>query len=109
MSFTKNNQSNIENSEENNSETSGLIGKIMPYIPLILEDFTGQKMRMGGTIGDILSCLQRLEKKFDDFAKNTEEQFIHQEKQISTLLTNAQSLTDFRHSLEGKEIKFIKN
>ncbi|CAG8437939.1 8411_t:CDS:10 [Ambispora leptoticha] len=86
---------------ENNSEMSGFVGKIMPYIPLILEDITGQKMRMGGTIGDILACLQRLEQKFDGFAKNTAEQFILQEKQISTLLNQTQSLTDFRSSLEG--------
>jgi hypothetical protein len=108
MSFTKNNQEN-NNHAEINQEPTGLIGKIMPYIPLILEDFTGQKMRMGGTIGDILSCLQRLEQKFDDFAKNTAEQFIHQEKQISTVLNQTQPINDFRHLLEGKEIKFIKN
>jgi hypothetical protein len=86
MSFTSN-KNNQEKNElnETNSESPGLVGRLMPYIPLIMEEFTGQKMKMSGTIGDILSTLQRLESKFDNFAKNCEEQFIHQEQQLASL------------------------
>ena len=50
MSFTKkNNEQNETNSEQNTS----LLGKVMPFVPLLLEQFTGQSMNMSGTIGDI--------------------------------------------------------
>src|SRR4051794_38811077 len=82
MSFTKNNETK---QTETNSEPTGLLGKVMPYLPLIMEEFTGQKLKMSGTIGDILTCLQRLESKFDNFERNCSEQFIHQADQLNSL------------------------
>jgi hypothetical protein len=81
MSFTKKN--NEQN--ETNSEPTGLLSKVMPFVPLLLEEFTGQSMKMSGTIGDILTCLQRIETKINDLERNCSEQFIHQEQQLSSL------------------------
>src|SRR3954467_5350067 len=82
MSFTK---KSIENTETNPEQNTGLLGKVMPFVPLLLEQFTGQSMTMSGTIGDILTCLQRIETKINDLERNCSEQFIHQEQQLNSL------------------------
>src|SRR5687767_6365713 len=102
MSFTKNNQSNNQTTENTSENNQSLFGKVMPFVPLILEEFTGQKMKMSGTIGDILTCLQRLEQKFNDFAKNCAEQFIHQEQQLNAL----QQVSKLVNTEKTKEIHF---
>src|SRR4051812_5731084 len=81
MSFTKKSPENTET----NFEPTGLLSKVMPFVPLLLEQFTGQSMKMSGTIGDILTCLQRLETKLDNLERNCSEQFIHQEQQLNSL------------------------
>src|SRR4051794_16624279 len=82
MSFTKKNN---EQTETNSEQNHGLLGKVMPFVPLLLEQFTGQPMKMSGTIGDILTILQRLETKLDNLERNCSEQFIHQESQLNSL------------------------
>jgi hypothetical protein len=82
MSFT---EKSIKNTETNPEQNTGLLGKVMPFVPLLLEQFTGQPMKMSGTIGDILTILQRLETKLDNLEKDCSEQFIHQEQQLSSL------------------------
>src|SRR4051794_23312821 len=98
MSFTK----KSPEINETNSEPTGLLSKVMPFIPLMLEQFTGQSMTMSGTIGDILSCLQRLETKLDNLERNCEEQFIHQESQLNSL----QQISKLVSTKTEKEIHF---
>src|SRR4051812_33132884 len=108
MSF-KNNETTTQNTEANKGLFSlpPMLNSLIPMIPLLLEQATGQKLTpMTGTMADILAILQRLETKLDTLEKNCAEQFISQESQINSLLTNTQPINDL---LTNREIKFIKN
>ncbi|WNE40241.1 MAG: hypothetical protein GBAus27B_000308 [Mycoplasmataceae bacterium] len=106
-SFTEKNKQETTENTDNNSTVGGIFGKALPFVPLLLEEFTGQKLKMSGTIGELQASQQRLEINFNEFAKATAEQFIFQAQQLNSLLALAQSLQDFR--LGGGDIKFIKN
>ncbi|CAG8528469.1 2413_t:CDS:1 [Ambispora gerdemannii] len=84
MSFTKQNNNQTENKPD-----SGIVNTIANYLPvltLVFEQMTGQSIPQAkGTLADILTALQRLENKVDDLEKNCAEQFISQEKQLTSL------------------------
>ena len=99
MSFTK---KSTETNETTSEQNQGLIGRAMPFLLLILEEFTGQKMKMSGTIGDILTCLQRIETKLDNLEKDCSEQFIEQSQQLNSL----QQITALVSTEKTKAIHF---
>ena len=108
MSFTKKNTE----INETNSEPTGLLSKVMPFVPLLLEQFTGQSMNMSGTIGDILTCLQRIETKINDLERNCSEQFIEQAEQLNSLqkisklvITKTEQAVHFTNAPKITELK----
>ena len=116
-----NNQSNQDqtnlNNQTTNQESSGImkmVGQSLPFLPLLFEQFTGQKIpQMGGTIAEmqlvlnqvltmqqqILTNQQTLNQRLVSLENNASHQF--------TNLTNqVQSIKSVRLSHERKQIDY---
>src|SRR4051794_6461866 len=82
------------------------IANFLPILTLTFEQMTGQSIPQAkGTLADILSTLQRLESKFDNFERNCAEQFTHQEQQLNSL----QQVSKLVNTEKTKEIHFTNS
>ncbi|WNE40210.1 MAG: hypothetical protein GBAus27B_000277 [Mycoplasmataceae bacterium] len=101
MSFTEKQQQTI--TENPNQGITATIAGYLPLLTLVFEQVTGQTIPQAkGTLADIQITLQKLEAKFEDFARNCQDQFIHQEKQLA----NLQQVSELISSKETKSIRF---
>ena len=113
-----NNQSNQPNHDQNklnNQEPSGLmkmVGQSLPFLPLLFEQFTGQKIpQMGGTMAEIQMALnqvivsqQAIMQRLTSLENNATQQF-------NGLAQQVQSIKSVRltHDRERKQIDYNLN
>ena len=110
-----NNNEQLNNQEQTKPESSGLmkmVGQSLPFLPLLFEQFTGQKVpQMGGTIfeiqmalNQILSNQQSLNQRLIALENNATQQFTN----LSQEVKNIKSIR-LTHDRERKQIDYNLN
>ena len=117
---TQTNQTdNQKNQTPKPPEESGIIktiGQLLPFAPLVFEQFTGQKLpAMSGTMADIQFALTNLQTSLQTVVQNQTQlaqRIVNLETNASQQLSNlTQSFQSFRltHTRERKEIEYNPN
>ena len=110
---------NQKNPTQKPPEESGIIktiGQLLPFAPLVFEQFTGQKLpAMSGTMADIQFALTNLQTSLQTVVQNQTQlaqRIVNLETNASQQLNNlTQSFQSFRltHTRERKEIEYNSN
>jgi hypothetical protein len=111
-----NSQSNQEQNQLDNQstkqETSGLmkmVGQSLPFLPLLFEQFTGQKIpQMGGTMLEIQMTLQQILTNQQAFNQRLLSLENNATQQFTNLTQQVQSIKSIRltHDRERKQIDY---
>jgi hypothetical protein len=117
------NQTNTDTNQTENYETKSeptkpnslitTLGQVLPFAPLLFEQFTGQKLpQMGGTIAEIQLVLNTIQNGLQTVVNNQQElaqRLVNLETNANSQLTNlTQQFQSLRltHTRERKEIDF---
>jgi len=92
------------------------IGQCLPFVPLVFEQFTGQKVpQLSGTMADIQTALQQLQLTQTQIVNNQQQIYREIENlktnashQLTTLTQQFQSLR-LTHTKEQKQIEYNPN
>lgn len=106
------NQSNNTQNQSTNQEPSGLmkmVGQSLPFLPLLFEQFTGQKVpQMGGTIfeiqmalNQILSNQQSLNQRLSSLENIASQQFTNLSQEVKSIKS-----VRLTHDRERKQIDY---
>ena len=106
------NQSNNTQNQATNQEPSGLmkmVGQSLPFLPLLFEQFTGQKVpQMGGTIFEIQMALnqiitsqQALDRRLASLENNATQQFTNLSQEVKSIKS-----VRLTHDRERKQVDF---
>ena len=108
------NQNNQTPTKPNSLITT--IGQLLPFAPLVFEQFTGQKIpQMSGTMAEVISSLQQIQTNLQTVVNNQQalsQRLITLEtnasNQLTTLTQQFQSLR-LTHTREQKQIELQSN
>jgi hypothetical protein len=112
MNNFNNQPDNQVNNTQTNPEPSGImkmVGQSLPFLPLLFEQFTGQKIpQMGGTMAEIQMALQQIitnQQALNQRLVNLETNASHQ---FTNLVQQVQSIKSIRltHDRERKQIDY---
>src|SRR2546421_8720413 len=115
--FNQNNQTlnqdqNKLDNQINNQEPSGImkmVGQSLPFLPLLFEQFTGQKVpQISGTMAEIQMALNQVLTNQQQFAQRLASLENNASQQFTNLVQQVQSIKSVRltHDRERKQIEF---
>lgn len=109
---TESNSFENQNNQSLKPEPSGLmkmVGQSLPFLPLLFEQFTGQKIpQMGGTMFEIKMALSQILSNQQDFNRRLAALENNAAQQFTNLIQQVQSIKSVRltHDRERKQIDY---
>ncbi|KLL03858.1 MAG: hypothetical protein MRERV_32c031 [Mycoplasmataceae bacterium RV_VA103A] len=109
---TENRGFDNQNNQQSETEPSGLmkmVGQSLPFLPLLFEQFTGQKIpQMGGTMFEIKMALSQILSNQQDFNRRLTALENNATQQFTNLIQQVQSIKSVRltHDRERKQIDY---